>query len=195
MTLFSFFSRRNPQPRFVRGRPPGGSAFSPSPKDEIPAKVSINPTSGEPDWEICWEQTIASRIEEGKIVLDEVLRQLEALQWNESDLFSVRLALEEALVNAIKHGNSMDPNKRVTVICQIRENSLRIEIEDEGEGFCLSDVPDPTDEANLDRPCGRGIMLMRAFLSFVEYNEMGNKVVLEKIRSEVSKAPPESESA
>ncbi len=127
----------------------------------------------------------------GQEVQERIIAVLESLNYPPRDVFGVRLALEEALINAIKHGNSMDPNKRVTVICQIREESLRIEIEDEGEGFCLSDVPDPTAEANLDRPCGRGIMLMRAFLSVVEYNEMGNKVVLEKIRS----APAESESA
>ena len=181
MTLFSFFSRRNPQPRFVRGRPPGASEFSP--KDEIPAKVSTNPTSGEPVWEICWEQTIASRTEEGKIVLDEVLRRLEALQWSDSDLFSVRLALEEALVNAIKHGNGFDPNKTVAIVCRIAANLVRIEIEDQGSGFRPEDVPDPTDEENLENPSGRGIVLMRSFMSLVEYNDVGNRVIMEKQRA------------
>jgi len=63
---------------------------------------------------------------------------------------------------------------------------VRVVIEDEGAGFCLQDVPDPTDDENLEKPCGRGIMLMRAFLSVVEYNERGNQVILEKHRNDDS---------
>ncbi len=61
---------------------------------------------------------------------------------------------------------------------------MRIIIEDEGNGFRPEDVPDPTEDENLEKPCGRGIMLMRAFLSVVEYNERGNRVVLEKNRND-----------
>jgi serine/threonine-protein kinase RsbW len=96
----------------------------------------------------------------------------------------VRLALEEALVNAIKHGNGLDPNKQVHVVCQISAEKVRIVIEDEGIGFRPDDVPDPTEDENLEKPCGRGIMLMRAFLSTVEYNERGNRVVLEKNKND-----------
>jgi serine/threonine-protein kinase RsbW len=59
---------------------------------------------------------------------------------------------------------------------------VRIEIEDEGTGFKLEEVPDPTADENLERPCGRGIMLMRSFMSLIEYNERGNRVILEKSR-------------
>ena len=61
---------------------------------------------------------------------------------------------------------------------------MRVVIEDQGPGFRLEDVPDPTEDENLEKPGGRGIMLMRAFLSLVEYNERGNRVVLEKHRSD-----------
>jgi len=105
---------------------------------------------------------------------------MERLHWGEHDVFSVRLAMEEALINAIKHGNHYDPSKHVQVRCGISEGLLRIEIEDEGKGFDLAAVPDPTDPDNLESPCGRGIMLMRGFMSRVEYNEVGNRVVLEK---------------
>jgi serine/threonine-protein kinase RsbW len=61
---------------------------------------------------------------------------------------------------------------------------VRIEIEDQGEGFQPEEVPDPTADENLERPCGRGIMLMRAFMSTIAYNESWNCVILEKHRSQ-----------
>ncbi len=59
---------------------------------------------------------------------------------------------------------------------------MLIEIEDEGTGFTPEEVPDPTSIENLEKPCGRGIMLMRAFMSRIEYNDQGNRVILEKVR-------------
>ena len=90
-------------------------------------------------------------------------------------------ALDEAIVNAIKHGNAFHPEKTVRVNCLISDELFRVEIEDQGPGFRLEDVPDPTDDENLERPCGRGIMLMRSFMTKIEYNESGNLVLLEKI--------------
>ena len=98
------------------------------------------------------------------------------------DVFGVRLALEEALVNAIKHGNRMDPDKSVRIGCQVCDKQVRIEIEDQGSGFDVSDVPDPTEDENLEKPGGRGIMLMRSFMSTVEYNASGNRLVMTKLR-------------
>jgi serine/threonine-protein kinase RsbW len=132
------------------------------------------------------DHEIPSRPEASRRVQDEILEQMERLRWGEHDVFSVRLAMEEALINAIKHGNHYDPGKNVHVRCGISSGLLRIEIEDEGRGFDLAAVPDPTDPDNLESPCGRGIMLMRSFMSRVEFNEVGNAVVLEKDMS-----PPE----
>lgn len=96
------------------------------------------------------------------------------------DVFGVRLALEEALVNAIKHGNKMDPTKNVRVRWRLDSEHIHVSVEDEGPGFDVSQVPDPTEEENIDKPGGRGIMLMRAFMSLVEYNETGNRLTIEK---------------
>lgn len=85
-------------------------------------------------------------------------------------------------MNAIKHGNGMDPNKEVHVTCQVDDIQTRITIRDEGTGFNPSDVPDPTDEDNLEKPGGRGIMLMKAFMTEVSYSEDGNEVLLVKER-------------
>ena len=130
-----------------------------------------------------FEIVIPSDTGAGQSVQDRIVRHLETLQYDDRDVFGVRLAIEEALVNAIKHGNRMDPTKTVRIVCRAGEHKIRIEIEDQGAGFRPENVPDPTADENLERPCGRGIMLMRAFMTSIEYNDVGNRVVLEKHRS------------
>lgn len=131
-----------------------------------------------------WEEIIPSDTAAGQLVQERIIQLLESLRYDERDVFGVRLAIEEALVNAIKHGNRMDPTKTVRITCQVAPHKVRIEIEDQGQGFLPEQVPDPTSDENLERPCGRGIMLMRAFMSTIAYNASGNCVILEKHRSE-----------
>jgi serine/threonine-protein kinase RsbW len=133
-----------------------------------------------------FEVRIPSSTTEGQKVQERIISRLEQIGFPSRGIFGVRLALEEALVNAIKHGNGLDPTKEVVVTCQISNDKVRVVIEDQGPGFRLQDVPDPTEDENLEKPGGRGIMLMRAFLSVVEYNERGNRVVLEKHRNDDS---------
>ena len=128
-------------------------------------------------------RVIPSKTGAGKELLDEILVQLESAGWGQHDIFSVHLALEEALVNAIRHGNGGDAAKQVRVCCKLTAESFWIEIVDEGPGFNPEQVPDCTDDKYIDRPCGRGIMLMRNFMSRVEFNARGNGVVLEKHRA------------
>ncbi len=130
-----------------------------------------------------WEEVIPSDTAAGQSVQERIIQLLESLSYDERDVFGIRLAIEEALVNAIKHGNRMDPSKTVRITCQIAYHKIRIEIEDQGEGFQPEEVPDPTADENLERPCGRGIMLMRAFMSSIAYNKSGNRVILEKHRT------------
>lgn len=130
-----------------------------------------------------FEVLIPSDTAAGHEVQERIIGLLQSLNYEERDVFGVRLALEEALVNAIKHGNQMDISKSVRVFCRVNSVKIRIEIEDQGPGFQPEEVPDPTEEENLERPCGRGIMLMRAFMSLIEYNATGNCVILEKHRS------------
>jgi serine/threonine-protein kinase RsbW len=129
-----------------------------------------------------FEIHIPSTMEAGQALQERILNVVEALEiYAGHAAFGIRLALDEAIVNAIKHGNAFHPEKTVRVACLISDEIFRCEIEDQGTGFRLEDVPDPTDDENLERPCGRGIMLMRSFMSKIEYNETGNKVLLEKI--------------
>lgn len=130
-----------------------------------------------------FEVVIPSDTSAGQAVQERIVQRLEEFQFTSRDVFGVRLALEEALVNAIKHGNHMDPAKTVRVEWSISPEFVRVVIEDQGAGFQPEEVPDPTEEENLERPCGRGIMLMRAFMSHVEYQGRGNVLILEKRRA------------
>ena len=88
------------------------------------------------------------------------------------------LGMEEALVNAVKHGNQMDHSKSVTVFIQINSIQFEAQVTDQGPGFDPGDIPDPTDIENLERPCGRGLMLIRHYMHEVTHNESGNSVHL-----------------
>jgi serine/threonine-protein kinase RsbW len=132
-------------------------------------------------WSSTGELDLPSEAAAGKRAVDELLQCLHQHEWMEDEIFGVHLAVEEALVNAIKHGNQYDGQKRVRFLYKLCKDRVRIEIIDEGEGFDPAVVPDPTDEDNLETPSGRGIMLMRNFMSRVEYNESGNHVVMEKV--------------
>lgn len=134
-----------------------------------------------------FEVAIPSNSAAAREVQERIVSALERLEYSAREVFGVRLALEEAIVNAMKHGNGMDPSKQVVISCAITRGQVRVAIEDEGEGFRPDDVPDPTLEENLDKPGGRGLMLMRAYAR-VEYNSRGNRVVLETSR-ETSAVP------
>ena len=138
--------------------------------------------------EDCWiwsyDEAIPSQRGAGQEIVKTVLDQLTAQNWSQQEVFSVHLALEEALVNAIIHGNGLDAEKTVRVKCRLGPERFCIEIRDQGPGFAVQDVPDPTECENLERPCGRGIMLMRSFMTSVAFNAEGNCVVMEKLRAE-----------
>ena len=128
------------------------------------------------------ELIIPSDLAEARRVQERIEEALTASAYSEHDIFAIKLALEEALVNAIKHGNQMDPEKRVFVVYHVTAERFDIRITDEGEGFNPEDVPDPTDPANLERPCGRGLLLMRGFMTEVQYHGKGNVVSMSKVR-------------
>lgn len=112
------------------------------------------------------------------VVERQILVQIEKIGMDEERVFAVRLALEEAIANAIKHGNKMDPTKKVTIRFLNEKDRLTFEVSDEGDGFDSTTVPDPTDAEHLPLPHGRGILLMRAYADEVTFNESGNLVRL-----------------
>lgn len=135
-------------------------------------------------WTWSTEDVIRSRLGAHESFLQQVLDKLTAEDWHPYHIFGIRLALEEALVNAVRHGNELDEQKHVRAVCHLNEQRIRIEIADQGSGFDPTGVPDPTTEENLEKPCGRGILLMRNYMTRVDYNQSGNRVVMEKLRSD-----------
>jgi serine/threonine-protein kinase RsbW len=129
-----------------------------------------------------FDETIPSELDAAERIQDRIIALLEKEGFSARDVFGMRLALEEAIVNAIKHGNRMDPDKSVRIRCEVDPSRVYVEVEDQGPGFNPTDIPDPTAVENLEKPGGRGIMLMRAFMTRVEYVGKGNQVVLEKHR-------------
>jgi serine/threonine-protein kinase RsbW len=134
-------------------------------------------------WQWSFDQRIPNDTAVARQLLDDLIAQLKQANWSEHDVFGVHLSVEEALVNAIKHGNRGDPDKEVQVKIGVSADRIRVEITDQGPGFRPEDVPDPTLEENLETPSGRGLMLMRTFMSKVQHNARGNGVLMEKDRS------------
>lgn len=86
------------------------------------------------------------------------------------------LCISEAVVNSIKHGNKYDQNKTISIVVNCDENELNVLIEDEGNGFDLNEISDPTCEKNLKNESGRGIFIIKALTNRIEYNEIGNRI-------------------
>ena len=129
------------------------------------------------------EITIASDLNEARRVQAEIETALRDVQFTDHDIFAIKLALEEALVNAIKHGNRLDRAKAVRVAYRVTADRFDVQITDEGPGFDPADVPDPTAPENLERPCGRGLLLMRHYMTEVTYADRGRAVSMAKVRN------------
>lgn len=114
---------------------------------------------------------------------EQVVARAQACGYSAEAVFAIKLALEEALMNAIKHGNRRDPDKRVHVEYSVDAKQVDISVTDQGRGFDPAEVPDPTADENLECPTGRGIMLMRAYMDHVEFNQSGNAVRMIKYSS------------
>jgi serine/threonine-protein kinase RsbW len=114
--------------------------------------------------------------------LQERVSKLGLISPDRSNLF---IALDEAFVNAVKHGNKSDPTKLLKITAELSPKEACFTVEDEGEGFDINGIPDPCDPANLFRTSGRGVLLIYNIMDEVEYNAQGNRVKMVK-RPDVS---------
>ena len=126
---------------------------------------------------------LASDLDESAAVLQNILRDVRANGFEENAVFAIRLALDEALSNAVRHGNGGDKQKQVIVEYTMGDEAFKVTVADEGRGFVPDQIPDPTRQENLERPCGRGVMLMKTYMSHVSFNKQGNQVTLIKKRN------------
>ena|SRR3989339_401880 len=114
-------------------------------------------------------------------VISKVLSALEGL-FEQDDIFAVHLALEEALVNAINHGNKMDSQKQVVISYSVGQDMAEISVADQGNGFDPRHVPDPRCGENLYKAGGRGLFLIQSYMDEVDFNEKGNCIRMVKRR-------------
>jgi len=114
------------------------------------------------------------------------LRLVERLIEDVCDVYNVHedvygnmlIAVTEAVNNAIHHGNKDKPEKLVKIGFESHNNKLVFSVTDEGNGFDYLGIPDPTDPANIDKPSGRGVFLMKHLADSIEFENNGSKVLL-----------------
>jgi serine/threonine-protein kinase RsbW len=123
---------------------------------------------------------IPSDISEIRKVSCAIIEDVAPREKNESKVFDIRLSTEEAVRNAIIHGNKSDASKSVTVTYWVEAGNLHIEVEDEGGGFDYKNIPNPTEKENIMKNSGRGVYLIRRLMNRVEFNESGNVIRMVK---------------
>jgi serine/threonine-protein kinase RsbW len=124
--------------------------------------------------------TIPSVWSHGHEVQKQIMQAVESGGFNYDCIFAIKLALEEALINAIKHGNKEDPAKTVKVEAKISHERAEIMIEDEGGGFERCNVPDPRLDENLEKCSGRGILLIEFYMNEAKWTNGGRRLRMVK---------------
>jgi serine/threonine-protein kinase RsbW len=113
-------------------------------------------------------------------VLQYLLERVHRLGLVKPDRSNLFIALDEAFVNAVKHGNKNNPHKLVKITAELSPKEACFTVEDEGDGFNIKEIPDPCDPANLFKTSGRGVLLIYNIMDEVEYNAQGNRVKMVK---------------
>ena len=116
-----------------------------------------------------------------------LIRKCGSVPEGESD---VEIALREALANAIIHGNHQDPRKHVYVRCRCKPDEVSIAVKDEGQGFDINTITDPTGPENIGSVHGRGIYLMKAVMDEVRFVHM-RKIAGQAAAKDAQKKPAE----
>ena len=115
-----------------------------------------------------FELTVPSRLEEMTAVHALVDEAMKEYQLSEDLAHWIELTISESMINAIQHGNKCDPAKKATLRISSDGEAIEVIVEDQGKGFELTDVADPTDVENLLKPSGRGILIIRSFMDEVD---------------------------
>ena len=134
------------------------------------------------DWK--YDQYVPSQPDVCAEIIELLLKQLQSANWSNKDVFGIHMAMEEAIMNAIRHGNQCASDKQVHVLIALSADQFYAKITDQGDGFDPDSVPDPTLDENINKTCGRGVTLMRNFVDEVNYNQKGNSVERKKSKTD-----------
>ena len=114
-----------------------------------------------------FELTIPSKLEELESVQKLISEATSAFGLSEDMAYWMELTISESVINAIRHGNQFDPSKKAHLAISFDGENVEIVVEDQGPGFNLDELADPTQAENLLKPCGRGILIIRSFMDKV----------------------------
>jgi anti-sigma regulatory factor (Ser/Thr protein kinase) len=134
-----------------------------------------------------------SEIKAVRPLVQRLMRLIEGSHCVAGEEPAVELALEEALANAAVHGNRMDPEKLVQVLCRCDRKGISIVVKDQGQGFDPNTAPDPLSPENLSADHGRGIWLIRGAMDEVSFENRGTEVHMRKAQTHQPRTEPETQ--
>ena len=167
---------RDPRPPRAKSGPARGAGPPAGPRPQGGGTGSGNGSAPPPGQGQVLRFTIPSDFDHGYEVQRRILEGAQQAGFSANSTFALKLALDEALVNAIKHGNRLDARKQVRVEARVTGQRVEVTIEDEGEGFDRRRVPDPTCVENLCKSSGRGILLIESYMNSARWDRGGRRL-------------------
>jgi serine/threonine-protein kinase RsbW len=125
-------------------------------------------------------EKLSSKLDAVPVLMARVIDMLKETTFTEDERINVRLALEEAIANAIRHGNRMDAALTVEIIIEVNDTSFTATVRDQGQGFDVASLADPTAKENLMKTSGRGVFLMRQLMDSVDFFDGGRGIRMTK---------------
>jgi serine/threonine-protein kinase RsbW len=142
-----------------------------------------------------FSERIFSRLELIPDCIARLEKKIKRLSLSEEDLFDIKLCLQEALVNAVKHGNKFDPSLAVECSVEVSGGRLTIQVRDQGAGFDERAVPSPVHTENLTKTSGRGVYLIKKLMDEVEFFDRGRGVKMTKFFNKETHREPKRREA
>lgn len=125
-------------------------------------------------------EKLPSRLETIPEFIASFLEKIKPFHVSDNDIFDIRISLEEALVNAIKHGNQLNAALSVDVSIEIIPARVTITVKNQGKGFDYAKIPNPTKDDNLQKLSGRGVFLIKSLMDAVEFFDCGRGIKMVK---------------
>lgn len=126
------------------------------------------------------EFIISSTSENIQKITSEILNNIPNITIKDEIYYDIKLIISELLINALLHGNKNNPNLKIYVKYEIKNNNFIFTVEDEGNGFDYMNIPNPLDNKNILKSSGRGIFLVKNLADKILFNEKGNRITIEK---------------
>lgn len=133
------------------------------------------------DKELILEKTLSTDLAEVMPLAELIAQKVFSLTGSTEEMFKVKLALEEALNNAMRHGNKLSIGLSVTVKVKADKERIILDVHDQGKGFDFDGLKDPTHEENRELVSGRGVFLMRQMMDGVKFYDSGRGVRMVKV--------------